>query len=203
MESVSRTAQGSVLIVLPTYNERECLPILVEQLRTVVPFAHVLAVDDNSPDGTGKLADSLPRMMPAFTPCTGASKTASGVHMWMPSVGLCCGATIASYRWMPTYHTPRRISEAYCMPQRNTDSCSDSLNEVGDSLFAFGIDGSPGGNEQYAGKKADHDAPWAALVLPPAQGVALCLCLPGGHVRLPHRESSKTHVATHLPTRQR
>ncbi|MCX6377070.1 MAG: glycosyltransferase, partial [Armatimonadetes bacterium] len=44
---------------LPTYSERECLPILLEQLKGAVPFAHVLVVDDNSTDGTGKLADSL------------------------------------------------------------------------------------------------------------------------------------------------
>jgi dolichol-phosphate mannosyltransferase len=44
------------LIVIPTYNERENLPILLAQLCEVIPHADVLIVDDNSPDGTGKLA---------------------------------------------------------------------------------------------------------------------------------------------------
>jgi dolichol-phosphate mannosyltransferase len=51
------------LIVLPTYDERENLPRMVEQLEAVragMPFAgEVLVVDDNSPDGTGRLADDL------------------------------------------------------------------------------------------------------------------------------------------------
>src|SRR5438477_635703 len=51
------------LIVLPTYDERENLPRMVEALEAVrarMPFAgEVLVVDDNSPDGTGRLADDL------------------------------------------------------------------------------------------------------------------------------------------------
>lgn len=47
------------LIVIPTYNERENLPTLVEQLRASTPEAHLLVVDDGSPDGTGQLADSF------------------------------------------------------------------------------------------------------------------------------------------------
>lgn len=47
------------LIVIPTYNERENLPTLVEQLRASAPDAHLLVVDDGSPDGTGQLADGF------------------------------------------------------------------------------------------------------------------------------------------------
>ena len=50
---------GSVLVVLPTYNERESLPHVVRRLHAAVPQAHVLVVDDGSPDGTGELADEL------------------------------------------------------------------------------------------------------------------------------------------------
>lgn len=45
------------LILIPTYNERENLPVIVKQVRSVAPSAEVLVIDDNSPDGTGKLAD--------------------------------------------------------------------------------------------------------------------------------------------------
>jgi dolichol-phosphate mannosyltransferase len=48
-----------ILIVIPTYNERENLPNLIAQLHGVIPKAHLLVVDDNSPDGTGVFACSL------------------------------------------------------------------------------------------------------------------------------------------------
>lgn len=46
-------------MIVPTYNERENLPHLVRQLRSLPGDLHVLIVDDNSPDGTGALADDL------------------------------------------------------------------------------------------------------------------------------------------------
>lgn len=49
----------STLIIIPTYNERENLPRLVEAIHKEVPFVHLLVVDDNSPDGTGEEADCL------------------------------------------------------------------------------------------------------------------------------------------------
>ena len=42
------------LIIIPTYNERENIETLLTRISEVVPRAHVLVVDDNSPDGTGK-----------------------------------------------------------------------------------------------------------------------------------------------------
>ena len=49
----------SLLIVVPTYNERDSLPLLIPALRETVPEAHILVVDDSSPDGTGALADEM------------------------------------------------------------------------------------------------------------------------------------------------
>lgn len=48
-----------ILIILPTYNESLNLPTLLRRLRDAVPDAAILVVDDNSPDGTGELADRL------------------------------------------------------------------------------------------------------------------------------------------------
>ncbi|ACU97186.1 polyprenol monophosphomannose synthase [Saccharomonospora viridis] len=48
-----------VLVIIPTYNERDNLPPLVRRLHTVLPQVHVLVVDDGSPDGTGEVADKL------------------------------------------------------------------------------------------------------------------------------------------------
>lgn len=50
---------GRVLVIVPTYNERDALPLIVERIRAAVPEADVLVADDNSPDGTGAIADSL------------------------------------------------------------------------------------------------------------------------------------------------
>jgi dolichol-phosphate mannosyltransferase len=47
------------VVVVPTYNERENLPILVDMLLDLPVDLGVLVVDDNSPDGTGALADEL------------------------------------------------------------------------------------------------------------------------------------------------
>ena len=48
-----------VLVVVPTYCERESLTGTVARLRAAVPAADVLVVDDASPDGTGEVADAL------------------------------------------------------------------------------------------------------------------------------------------------
>jgi len=51
---------GPAWVVLPTYNEAENLGPVVEAIRAKLPpSARVLIVDDNSPDGTGQLADDL------------------------------------------------------------------------------------------------------------------------------------------------
>ena len=50
---------GGILVIIPTYNESESLPGVIERLRCAVPDADVLIADDNSPDGTGRLADDL------------------------------------------------------------------------------------------------------------------------------------------------
>jgi dolichol-phosphate mannosyltransferase len=47
------------LVIIPTYNERENLPNLVPLVLEQDPRLEVLVVDDNSPDGTGDLADAL------------------------------------------------------------------------------------------------------------------------------------------------
>jgi dolichol-phosphate mannosyltransferase len=50
---------GRVLVVIPTYNEAENIRVIVERLRRAAPSVDVLIADDNSPDGTGKIADEL------------------------------------------------------------------------------------------------------------------------------------------------
>ncbi len=54
-----------VLVVVPTYNEADNLPTLAGELLALdVPGLEILVVDDNSPDGTGQIADDLARRYP-------------------------------------------------------------------------------------------------------------------------------------------
>ena len=57
---------NQTLIVVPTYNERDNLPPLAQRLLALPVSVDLLVVDDNSPDGTGKLADELAAKYPAI-----------------------------------------------------------------------------------------------------------------------------------------
>lgn len=51
---------GRVVVVVPTYNERETLPVLTDLLASLaLPDLHIVVVDDDSPDGTGAVADEI------------------------------------------------------------------------------------------------------------------------------------------------
>lgn len=55
----SQEAIGRVLVIIPTYNESQNIESITSRLRRSVPEAHILVADDNSPDGTGDIADRL------------------------------------------------------------------------------------------------------------------------------------------------
>jgi dolichol-phosphate mannosyltransferase len=59
MSTPDRPTLGRVVMVVPTYNEVDNLAWIVGRLRAAQPDVHVLVVDDNSPDGTGKIAEEL------------------------------------------------------------------------------------------------------------------------------------------------
>jgi glycosyltransferase involved in cell wall biosynthesis len=52
-------ALGRILVIIPTYNEAQNIAHITSRLRGAVPEAEILVADDNSPDGTGKIADQL------------------------------------------------------------------------------------------------------------------------------------------------
>lgn len=59
------TVLPKLTVVLPTYNERENLPLMVDALFALgLENLHILVVDDNSPDGTGQIADALAQSHP-------------------------------------------------------------------------------------------------------------------------------------------
>ena len=57
--SQHRGPVGEVAVILPTYNESENLEQIVARVRSAVPAATILVADDNSPDGTGDIAEKL------------------------------------------------------------------------------------------------------------------------------------------------
>ncbi|MCK8612259.1 polyprenol monophosphomannose synthase [Gordonia sp. C13] len=52
---------AGALVVVPTFNERDNLPVIVERLQAALPGVHLLVVDDSSPDDTGEVAEELAR----------------------------------------------------------------------------------------------------------------------------------------------
>ncbi len=61
LEVIPSPAIGRVLVVVPTYCEAENIVTVVTRIRHTCPAAEVLVVDDNSPDGTGRIAAGLAR----------------------------------------------------------------------------------------------------------------------------------------------
>jgi dolichol-phosphate mannosyltransferase len=58
-EQTTFTDLGKVLVIIPTYNESENIESIVSRVRASVPGVDVLVADDNSPDGTGRIADTI------------------------------------------------------------------------------------------------------------------------------------------------
>jgi dolichol-phosphate mannosyltransferase len=78
---------GRVLVVIPTYNERDNVEAIVERVIASVADANVLIVDDHSPDGTGKIADEIAAADPRVHVLHRTAKAGLG------------GAYIAGFGW--------------------------------------------------------------------------------------------------------
>ena len=69
---------SKTLVIVPTYNERENLPAMAERLARLPVPVDVLVVDDNSPDGTGQIADQLAAKSPSVHVLHRAEKNGLG-----------------------------------------------------------------------------------------------------------------------------
>ena len=78
---------GRAVVIVPTYNERENVERLVSQVLAQDPRLDVLIVDDNSPDGTGQLADEIAARCPRVHALHRAKKLGLGT------------AYLAGFRW--------------------------------------------------------------------------------------------------------
>ena len=77
----------TTLVIIPTYNELENLPLIVGRVRAAAPEVDVLIVDDNSPDGTGEKADEL------------AAEDSSIHVLHRQGKGGLCAAYVAGFQW--------------------------------------------------------------------------------------------------------
>ena len=59
VDATARETAGRALVIIPTYNERENIRRIIEQILEQDPRLDVLVVDDGSPDGTGRIVDDL------------------------------------------------------------------------------------------------------------------------------------------------
>jgi dolichol-phosphate mannosyltransferase len=66
------------LIVMPTYNERENITAIVEEIARYAPQTDLLIIDDHSPDGTGEVADALRERFPNVSTMHRAGKLGLG-----------------------------------------------------------------------------------------------------------------------------
>lgn len=68
----------TALVVIPTFDERDNIETVLERIRAVVPTAHVLVVDDGSPDGTADLAEAIGRELGQIEVLRRTEKTGLG-----------------------------------------------------------------------------------------------------------------------------
>src|SRR5687767_9967558 len=83
---------NDTLVIVPTYNERENLPMMVQRLLSLAVPVDLLIVDDNSPDGTGKIADEFAAKHPSIHVLHRAGKNGLG------------RAYIAGFKWALERH---------------------------------------------------------------------------------------------------
>ena len=113
------------LVIVPTYNERENLAELLTRISAQNLPLEVLVVDDNSPDGTGELADELAAKDPRIHVMHRAGKLGLG------------SAYVAGFRWA----LERGFDAAFEMDadfSHNPDSLGDFLKELADADLVLG-----------------------------------------------------------------
>ena len=86
MTSPQTALSDTTLVIIPTFNEIENLPLITKRVREATPEVHILIVDDSSPDGTGELAG---RWLDAEMAATGKAgiQTAEFLPLPAPAAG--------------------------------------------------------------------------------------------------------------------
>jgi len=116
---------NQTLIIVPTYNERDNLPRMAQKLLSLPANVDVLVVDDNSPDGTGKIADELAAKDPRIHVLHRAGKEGLG------------RAYVAGFKWALTQGY-EFIFEMDCDFSHNPDDIPAFLEAAKDADLVLG-----------------------------------------------------------------
>jgi dolichol-phosphate mannosyltransferase len=131
---------GSVWVILPTYDEAENLEAVVGGIRAAVPDAHILVVDDNSRDGTAELADALASADPLLDVLHRPGKAGLGrAYTAGFAVALAAGAELVVEMDADLSHDPAdlpRLIEA----ARDADLALGSRYAPGGGIENWGLD---------------------------------------------------------------
>lgn len=129
-----------VLIVTPTYNERDNLEPFLEGVFEVLPDAHVLVVDDASPDGTGRLADEMAAEDPRIHVLHRAGKMGIGsAYIEAFGWGLRHGYEVLFEMDTDLSHDPRYLPDFLQAVAEGADVVIGSRNIPGGGVEGWGL----------------------------------------------------------------
>jgi dolichol-phosphate mannosyltransferase len=137
--SEAKLGEGA-LIVTPTYNERDNLRTFVDAVLKVAPGAHLMIVDDASPDGTGEIADELAKSDSRISVLHRAGKLGLGTaYVQAFAIGL-----EKDYRWFfemdaDLSHDPKYLPEFFHALQNGADVAVGSRNVPGGGVEGWGL----------------------------------------------------------------
>jgi dolichol-phosphate mannosyltransferase len=136
---------GRVLVVIPTYNEADNVRVIVERVRASVPDVEVLIADDNSPDGTGAIADELAAADPAVHVLHRPGKQGLGA------------AYLGGFAWAGEHHYDA-VVEMDADGSHAPEQLKRLLDALGDADAVLG-------SRYVAGGKLDDNWPWHRIFL--------------------------------------
>lgn len=119
----ARGGTARAIVVVPTYNEREALPLIVDRCAADAPGFELLVVDDSSPDGTGELADVLAATRPWMHVLHRGEKDGLGMA-YRAGFGWCLerGYEVIGQMDCDLSHPPERLAEMHAvLRQRDAD----------------------------------------------------------------------------------
>lgn len=134
------TSHPRILIVTPTYNERENLERFVESVLRWVPEAHVLIVDDASPDGTGDVADRLAASDPRVKVMHRPGKLGIGTaYVQAFQRGIAEGYELLFEMDADLSHDPMHLPQFLKAFERGADVVIGSRNVPGGGVTGWGV----------------------------------------------------------------
>lgn len=129
-----------ILVVTPTYNERENLPVFAREVRRTLPDADLLVVDDASPDGTGAVADELAAADPHVKVLHRPSKLGLGTaYREAFARGLAEGYELFFEMDTDLSHDPAYLPDFLDAIERGADVVIGSRNVPGGSVEGWGL----------------------------------------------------------------